>query len=164
MDLLNQSFIDCTNGVTDATNAKQIGSFDKWRRFLEGIGINDVFLIEFTQVQRIALICAFASAIRRNEYGKTSKSKLRSGTISSTISDICSTYRTNLRDDPTLEEGGTKYIFLKRMLRGFDTEDPQVKHQKCLPLSVFKSMWENNKTVMSQAIGQLINDYYYALM
>ena len=47
-------------------------------------------------------------------------------------------------------------MFLQRMLKGFKTEDPQVKHQKCLPIQVFKSMWNNNRTTMSQAIGQLV--------
>lgn len=46
-------------------------------------------------------------------------------------------------------------MFLKRMLRGYKLDDPETKHQKCLPIIVFKTMWANNKTVMSLVIGQL---------
>ena len=47
-------------------------------------------------------------------------------------------------------------MFLKRMLRGYKLDDPETKHQKCLPIVVFKTMQANNKTVMSLVIGQLI--------
>ncbi len=156
MAVFAQSHIDCTNGIITASKAQQIGGFDQWKRFLADFGCFDEFLIDFEQKERVALICAFAGSVRRNEFGTTNKSYLRHRTVSSTVSNVCSTFRTNLWNDPSLEDAGVKSMFLKRMIRGYKLDDPETKHQKCLPIVVFKTMWANNKTVMSLAIGQLI--------
>ena len=42
------------------------------------------------------------------------------------------------------------------MFRNYKLDNPETKHQKYLPLIVFKTMWENNKPVMSLVVGQLI--------
>ena len=157
MALFTQSFIDSHNGNTTATNSKQSGCFDRWKRFLDGIGVVDEFLSDFQQTTRIRLISAFATSVRRNEYGKQDKLELRHGTVSSTVSNICTTFRTNFRDNPSLEPvSEIKSIFLSRLLRGYKLQDSPTKHQKCLPISVFKMMWSNQQTETSLAIGQLV--------
>ena len=116
--LLTQGYVDQSAGLSCQTNAKQLGSFDRWRQFLASCGVQDEFLDNFTQEQCTCIISAFAASIRCNEYGKTGKTKLCKGTVGSTISDVCMSFRTNLRYDPSLETSGVKSIFLQRQLRG----------------------------------------------
>ena len=103
MDHLSQSFIDQDAGVAPATNQKQIGCFDKWRRFLSENGFEDEWLTDYSQEQKTYLISAFAGACRRNLYGKTSKPQLRGKTVKATITNVQSTFRTNLQPDPALD-------------------------------------------------------------
>ena len=90
-----------------------------------------------------------------NEFGKSNLPQLKHGTVSSTLSSMCSTFHTNLRGDPSLELSGIKSIFLTRQLRGYCFDDPATTHQMALPIVVFQKMWQNNKLHMNMALGQL---------
>ena len=131
--LLTQGYVDQSEGVSCRTNSKQLGAFDRWRRFLNNCGIQDEFLDGFTKKQRTCIMSAFASSVRRNEYGKTRKTQLCKGTVSSTISNICMPFRTNLRYDLTLESSGNKSILLQRQMHGYKNENPQPNTKSCSP-------------------------------
>ena len=75
-------------------------------RFLECAGIKDKFLDTYTQDTRITIMSAFAVALRRNEQGKTKLDKLMGGTVSTTIHNVCSVFRTNIRRSPIVDEHG----------------------------------------------------------
>ena len=86
------------------------------------------------------LIIGFASYIRNNINGPTKKDQLKSGVVGSTISNVVSTFRQNLRPDPTLDLQGKRAAVLQRQLKGYKDEDPAIKSQACLPLLVFEHM------------------------
>ena len=46
-------------------------------------------------------------------------------------------------------------LTLARQIKGYIAEDPATKHQKCLPISVFKKLWAMDQTELARAIGQL---------
>ena len=52
---------------------KQLGCFDRWRRFLADNGIKDEWLAGFNPDQRTRLLSAFAGAVRRNMFGTREK-------------------------------------------------------------------------------------------
>ena len=54
-----------------------------------------------------------------------------------------------------LESGGTQSIALIRQIKGYVNADPATKHQKCLPIGVFKKLNQNKATNLTTAIGQL---------
>ena len=164
LSLLAQSFIDQSEGVSCRTNSKQLGAFDRWRQFIEGCGLQDEFLDKFTKKERTCILSAFATSVRRNEYGKTNKTQLCKGTVSSTISHVCTTFRTNLRNDPSLEESGIKSIFLQRQMKGYKDGDPGIKHQKALPLLVFRTMKRDKLLKINVAIAQLCEGAFFFAM
>ena len=118
MAALAQSFIDQESGVAPATMQKQIGCFDRWIRFLSDMGIEDEWLSQYRQDQRIYLLSAFAGSCRRNEYGTTRKSILRGKTVKSTITNVRSAFRSNLRPDPALDPDMKCSLFLTRQFSG----------------------------------------------
>ena len=161
MAALAQSFIDQESGVAPATMQKQVGCFDRWIRFLRDMGIEDEWLSQYQQDQRIYLLSAFAGSCRRNEYGTTRKSILLGKTVKSTITNVRSAFRANLRPDPALDPDMKCSLFLIRQFSGYTDADPATKQEKALPLSVFRKLLENNFTPLDEALGQLANGAFF---
>ena len=61
---------------------------------------------------------AFASALRRNEQGKTNKPLLLGGTVDQIINNVCSVFRTNLRRSPIVDENGKRALVISRQIKG----------------------------------------------
>ena len=98
---------------------------------------------------------AFASALRRNEQGKTNKPLLLGGTVDQIINNVCSVFRTNLRRSPIVDENGKRALVISRQIKGYVAEDPAKTHQKCLPIKVFCKLYRSRDTALAAAIGQL---------
>ena len=140
---------------------KQCGCFDRWKRFLTANGIEDEWLAAYTAAQRTYLLSAFAGACRRNLYGKRAKTHLRGSTVKSTITNVRSAFRTNLKPDPALDIDNNVSLFLSRQISGYIDGDPSVKQEKALPLSVFRKLLENNFTPWDEALGQLATAAFF---
>jgi hypothetical protein len=155
LDSISLALRDQQAGIARATHQKQVGSFDKWRRFLETVGIDDEWLDRFSKPQRTHILCAFAAACRRNKCGKTGKQLLTSNTVKATITHVRSTFRSNLRSDPALDVDDKPLIFLVRQLKGYTDTDAPPKQQTALPLSVFHALHDNIFTPLDEAMGRL---------
>ena len=107
------------------------------------------------------LLSAFASACRRNRYGKKRNSNLRGNTIKSTVSNVRATFRKNLRADPGLDVEGKFSIFLTRKLSGYVDADSFVEQEKALPLRVFKELLGKKFTPLDEAMGQLATGAFF---
>ena len=79
---------------------------------------------------KIYLISAFAGACRRNFYGKTNKPQLRGKTVKSTITNVRSTFQTNLQPDPALDIDNIASLVLVRQMSGYIDADPSEKQEK----------------------------------
>ena len=156
MDRLIEGRLDQNHGIFINTLKKQIGGFNKWRRFLEQCGIESEFLYGFSCEQKISLLQAYAEALRRNLLGPTKKAQLAGSTITAAIRGLCSSFRTNFRQNPILESSGERSIAISRQLTGYTNDDPAPKHQKCLPKSVFEAILNDESSHLTIAIGQLI--------
>ena len=155
MATIPQSFIDQEDGIAEATLTQQTGCFDRWRRFLGDMEIEDDFLDGFNRQQKVYILSAFAGSCRRNKYGKTTKTILTGRTVKSTLTHVRSSFRSNLRPDPALDDDTQSSLYLSRQLRGYIDADPSTKQAKCLPVSVFKKLLEDTFTPLSEALGQL---------
>lgn len=103
------------------------------------------------------LIVGFADFVRKNIHGPTTKDQLTHGAVNSAISGVVSTFRQNLRPDPTLDKQGQRCVFLQRLLKGYKDDDPATKSQACIPLTVFEHMLKQAKnSKFDTAISQLI--------
>ena len=127
-------------------------------------GIQDPFLDGVSTRDKNQLICGFAEALRRNQYGSRKLTLLRARTVSAIIGSVCSSFRTNFRDDPGLDPAGRPLLPLKRQLSSYNTEDPAERPQKALPVRVFKALWVSHSCDLDKAIGQLTTGaFFFAL-
>ena len=161
MALFARAIVDQDAGVAPATLQKQVGCFDKWKRFLSSINIEDEWLTEFNSEQRTYLLSVFASSCCRNEYGSTKKSKLKGSTVKATITNVRSAFRTNLRPDPALDADLKPSLFIQRQITGYIDSDPLPKQQKALPLSVFQRLYNNRITPLYAAMGELSSGAFF---
>ena len=156
MGLLSQGIEDSRNGQAAGTQSKQTECFSRWKRFLAAIGSEDLFLDNWDTEQRIYLLCAFAASVRRNKFGTRAKKQLAGGTVSSTVSNICSSFRSNFRDDPSLDSSGKKALLLARQLKKYIAEDPAILHQMALPIVVFMKIWRAQMTKKFTVLAQMV--------
>ena len=152
---ITNAIVDQQAGISKSTCTQQAGSFDRWKRFLENVGINDEWLEGFTDEQSTYILSSFASSCRRNEHGRTRKSVLTGNTVKTTITHVRSSFRTNLRHDPALDVDGRTSLFLTQQLAGYCDSDPSRNQQKALPVSVFATLQQNTFTPLDAALGQL---------
>ena len=139
LDKLIDGKLDTQQGVAQGTLQQQAGGFVKWMQFCTQCGIQDHFLTNFDVSERISMLSAFAGAIRRNEFGTRNKSRLAGSTVQATLGNVCSSFRTNLRPYPSLDESGNRAMILTRQIQGYVADDPALKHECCLPLSVYNA-------------------------
>ena len=156
MDLLTEGLSDSSNGCAPGTQSKQAGCFARWCRFLDAVGIDNHFLDDWTIINKICLLCAFARSVRRNMFGKRKKIQLAGCTVSSTIANLCSAFRENFRSDPAVDENNNVCLILKRQLKKYIAEDPETIHQMSLPIIVFLKIWRAQHSPRSKALAQLI--------
>jgi len=51
---------------------------------------------------------------------------------------------------------GNRALSIQRQIRGYNAQDGAVKHQKCLPLQVYQSIFRNTFTHKERVLGELI--------
>ena len=142
-------------GICPSTAQKQNSAWDKWRRFLEAANLPDCFLAGYSQLDRNGVISAFALALRRNQFGKTTKDKLRKDTVKTTASKVAQTFRTFGITDPTVDAEGQCHITLTRLYRRFDDEDTPTKRQPALPLKVFRGLYSSATSKLDNTVADL---------
>ena len=125
-------------------------------QFCRKCGIQDFLLKKFTTTERISMLSAFAGAIRRNEFGTRNKKCLAGCTVQATLGNVCASFRTHLRPDPSLDDSGARAMILTRQIQGYITDDPAPKHERCLPLSVYRRIHSTDVCLLTEALGQLI--------
>ena len=164
MDRISRAQIDSYKGIARSTRNKQIGHFNRWKRFLSKCSIKDPFLTQYKPVEKGQIICAFSNTVRNNELGTTTKPSLRATTVNATITDVASTFRENFLDDPTLDDKGKRWMVLQRQLRGYEDSDPIKKRQACIPLIVFKTLLQKARTPNEIAISELTSGALFFAM
>ena len=146
------------SGICRDTYEKQLAHFSKWSTHIDKTGIQDIWLQSFSRPNRNFIMAGFAQEIRENNYGKIkTKKKLMADTVAATINSVSATFRENGFCNPILDHDNQKSIFLQRQLRGFKRDDPLPQGQQCLPLSFFKSIYDDKSSPLYIALGQLIS-------
>ena len=157
MDALLGGWEDSLRGVAESTISNQSSHMQKWRAFLDYVGINDEWLDRFRPEQRQRIVGAFAKKIRNNKFGKTKKKTLKCCTIRATISNVSTTFRLNGKKDPRLDDHNQKCIALQRQLNGYEDADPNVKNQLPIPIHVLKNMLSSATGELETATAELLS-------
>jgi hypothetical protein len=165
LDCVNGGLLDANKGVAAQTIAKQHRSMSKFELFLDQCGIkNDRFLDGFTQEQRVLILSGYAHHVRNNKFGHTKKERLQGSTVSTAISDVVQTFRSNLRSDPTLDRTNQKAILIRRQIKAYRDSDPARQSQACLPLIVWQKINKDRSSDLHSALGHLITGALFFAM
>ena len=72
--------------------------------------------------------------------------KLREGSVHSTIDYVAQMFRANNRRDPRLDSSDLRSFLLSRLFRAYRNTDPDVQHQKAIPVSLIRSIFASAST------------------
>ena len=134
---------------------KSDSNWKKWLNFCRETGIRDEFLQIYSKQQRIDIMCGFSVAIRRNFFGKSKKEVLHGNTAQSTVRHVHQIFRINGFNDPAADKTGVKHLKICRIMNAYKKEDPNIRNQFALPLSIFKLLYFNRITPKNKHIGLL---------
>ena len=123
------------SAVQRKTHKDQARSWDRWTTYCGCIGLGDTLLNDFPRSAKIKLLGAFAVAMREAQFSGPSHDRLAHGSVASSISHVCQTFREHGRPNPSLDDDGKPGFLLQRELRSFKKADPAKKHQKAIVIS-----------------------------
>lgn len=155
MDLIALGEHDYKKGIEFQFSQKIDSDWRKWTDFCSNTGIENHFLEEHSEVDKLKILCAFTAAIRRNLFGKTNKDLLHGDTVKSTTRNIRQIFRINGFRDPGSDESGATNIKLTRILNGYKKLDPNTQNQCALPLNIFRLLSFNKLSRRNEHIGLL---------
>mgnify|MGYP003325289281 CR=1 FL=1 len=98
----------------------------------------DPYLENYSPINRTRVLCAFLDAFRNGVFSK--KDSVAGKTAAQAADHVATTIKESGRPDPRLNEHGQKFLSYQRQIRGYKKADPGVKHQKALPVSVYKQI------------------------
>ena len=143
------------SAVQRKTHKDQARSWDRWTTYCGWIGLGDTLLNDFPRSAKIKLLGAFAVAMREARFSGPSYDRLAHGSVASSISHVCQTFREHGRPNPSLDDDGKPGFLLQRELRSFKKADPAEKHQKAIPMSVISTLAKQQLSELDRAIVQL---------
>jgi hypothetical protein len=141
--------------VTEKTHKDKAWLWKRWSTYCSWIGLSNWFLDNLSCHARIKLLGAFAMAMREACFSRSSHVRLAHGSISSTISHICQTFREHGQPNPSLDNNSKPGFLLQWELKTFEKGDPKEKHQKAIPISVISALAKQQISKPNQAIVQL---------
>jgi len=153
MDFVHLARRDLEQGIEKQQSQKANAYVKKWTKFCQETGIKNRFLQDKTNVQKTEILCAFAAAIRRNHFGRTSRKILLGNSVRDTIRHVRQDFRTHGFSDPGADETGATALQLTRIFNGYKKRDPNIENQNALPLIVFKLLYFNKLTTKNRHLG-----------
>jgi hypothetical protein len=157
MDCISGGLQDANQGIATQTLSKQLGSADRFQKFLHQCNItSDPFLDTFSTEERILITSAYAHHVRRNRHQHTNKKQLQGSTVAAAISNMVQTFRTHLRPDPTHDATGRRSAILTRQIKGYKASDPSTKSQQCLPIRVWNKINNDRSSPLNIAMADLL--------
>jgi len=103
-------------------------------------------------------------AMRQGRFSGPSPDRLAKGTISNTISNVCSTFREKGRPNPSKDKDLQPSFLLSRLYRAFKNKDPNEVQQKAVPPCVILAIAQLQMTELQRAVGQLsVLAFFFAM-
>ena len=150
--------------MVEATKAKRISHWKHWHTYLHSIGTTSIFLNGFSRLNKNIIMSGFAQAIRQGTFSHKNKNQLVEGSVTTALSHVAQTFRSNDQKDPRLDRDGTTCYYLQEQYRGYRNQDGKVKKQKALPLAVLRKMMKLSCTInQKNQTWLLIGAIYFAM-
>jgi hypothetical protein len=102
------------NAVEPGTSSKQALAWSRYETYLTSISItSDPYLDNFSKIQRIKILGAFAHAIREGRFSPKRSNNIKSKSCRATIGCVAHAFRLANRPDPRLDEDGKSSFILQ---------------------------------------------------
>lgn len=155
----HQATADERKAVTKATHSKRIGDWDRWIKYLSAVDKeNDPFLQRIADDEgysRSDYFQSFLVCYRHNFFGTKTNGKIGAQRLRQCISIIASRFEDEGLPRPVVSYSGNLIPQIRRQLQCYKNEDPPVKRQASLPLTIFETLYKSNPKPLARAIGEL---------
>ncbi len=153
------------DGVTANSHSEQDRYWRYYCQFAHDFDLNhDLFLRNLDERDRCRIMGAFAAAYRD---GEITGNKVQSGTVRKALDAVAAEFRANQRPSPVHQgdvTGNPLEPTISRQLKGYKNLDPGEKHQKALPILVYRVLARNDYNDQSTALHQLFRGaFFYAM-
>jgi hypothetical protein len=125
---------------------------------------SDDYLDNFSKIQRIKILGAFAQAIREGRFNFRKSTKFKSDSCRTSVNCVAQAFRLANRPDPRLDEDGKPSLILQRQYRGYKKLDPPAKQQVALTGSIIKELNKMAFTPLDRAMCQLFTGAFFFAM
>ena len=118
------------------------------------------------QEWQVCITCAFMHAfwMRRFAKDKTRDEPLTSGYTRATVNDVAATMPALGHRDPQIDGNDAVHLAIKQQTRGYHKTDPNVKHQKALPIRIYEQVNNQEVNDLDKAIAYLLSGALFFAM
>ena len=109
--------------TVQSTKTKQVSAWEHWNSCLIGIIVESKFLEGHSIYRQNIIMSGFAEAVRSGVFFRGNNKELVEGIVTTTITHMAQTFRTNNRCDPRLDQDGTSSFILQEQYRGYSNQD-----------------------------------------
>ena len=141
--------------ITGASHDDGARSWERWQKWCQSVGCNDLYLDQFSQLERNLLLGAFAMAVREGRFTKNRTDALVEGTVRSAISHVVQAFRESGRQNPTKDSDNMLSVLLSRQFRAYRNDNPKEVQQKALPFIVLEELAKRQVSELDRGISQL---------
>ncbi len=136
---LAAALVAAEEGVDGGTHKNDTRAWTRYTQYCNSIGLDDNYFLDgMPQQHKLAVMGAFAMAIREGQFSRQSDAPLAKKSASNTGNAVTTTFRENGREDPHWDAERHVGRLLQRQLRSYTQNDPKEKQQKALPVCVYR--------------------------
>ena len=143
-------------GVGGGTHANDARAWSRYTKYCNSIGLNgNYFLDGMPQQHKLAIMGAFAVAVREGRFLRPTDGPLAKNSVSDTVNAVAATFQENGREDPHRDAECNVGRLLQRQLRSYSKNDPKAIQQKALPICVYRLLLASPAADLRRAISEL---------
>ena len=143
------------HGVVETNNDKRNKYWQHWTKYVR-LFKKDPFLTQCSNAEQIILITAFATSVRKGDYGRKHQVKVQS--VKDTLAAISKTIELAGERSPVYKTDKNYKTPVARLIEGFKREDPPAVPQIAIPVAVVEQCLKRaykSTTPFQQAQGDL---------
>jgi hypothetical protein len=124
--------------VGGGTHENDARAWSRYTKYCDSIGLNrNYFLNGMPRQHRIAIMGAFAMAIREGRFSRLGDGPLAKKSVKGSVNTVAATFQENGQEDPHRDAERHVGPLLQRQLRSYTKDDPKEIQQKALPVCVY---------------------------
>ena len=122
------------DGITAQTAQIQDKYWKEWAKYCRSCGQADPFLENVKPLQQTLLLMSFAARARTGAFGR--KHQVRVQSVTDALAAITQTFKLAGKQSPVIETTGEYILPVRRVIEGFQRQDPLSIPQVAVPVDV----------------------------